>query len=44
MAFDVRRLERIDQIVMRQEISESKFNNSFSEFRQESQVSNVTII
>ena len=44
MTFDVSRLERIEQTVIRQVISETKFNNSFSEFRQERQVRNGTII
>jgi transcription termination factor NusB len=44
MAFDVSRLEKIERIVVRLAISEMKFINSFSEFRQERQVINETIV
>jgi hypothetical protein len=38
MTFDLSRLERIEQIVIGQIISETKFKNSSSEFRQERHV------
>jgi hypothetical protein len=44
MTIDVNRLERIEEVVIRQIIIETKFNKSFSEFRQERQVRNKTIM
>jgi hypothetical protein len=35
MKFDISRQERIEQIVVRQVISETKFKKPFSEFRQD---------
>ena len=44
MTLDVSRLERIEQTFIRIVVSETKFNNSFSEFREERQVRNGTIV